>query len=346
MQRLYRLTYLKGIAMLLNKISLSNLRNTLIGKYDLFICSSSFEDRCLSIARNIESRKIKRALIVSNTDLVQYVGTNKNNLDKIFGTKGRIVDVSTTDPLSTADNLHNALSHTLGNNFDGSILLDVTAFTHEALLIILRLLQTFYPKSKITGAYSNAIEYGVGDDMKHKWLSRGVGEVRSVLGYPGIILPSRKMHLILIVGYEHERAAGIIESIEPNSIALGYGRSGSATTEKDKDANEHYMHLVEQMATSYCDVNRFEIPCNDPEGTCKELQAQVYKASGMNVAIAPMNNKLSTIGAAWAAFSNNSIQLCYAKALQYNYLGYSRLGSDCYLLDLSNKEIENRKATK
>lgn len=147
-------------------------------------------------------------------------------------------------------------------------------------------------------------------------------------------MPSRKTHLILIVGYEHERAAGIIEAIEPNSIALGYGRSGSATTEKDKDANELYLHLVEQMATSFADVNCFEIPCDDPEGTRDEIQSQIKKAGDSNILLAPMNNKLSTIGAVWAALHDENVQMCYAQTLRYNYSDYSSPGSHCYMFDL------------
>src|SRR5208337_3388367 len=195
-----------------------------------------------------------------------------------------------------------------------------------------------FSTSRITGAYANASEYSVGDDIRHKWLSRGIGEVRSVLGYPGNIVLSRKTHLMLIVGYEHERAAGLIDSIEPNSIALGYGRSGSATTEKNKDANEHYMNLVKQMATSFSEISLFEIPCDDPQGTRDKLREQINKAGDVNILIAPMNNKLSTIGAAWAAFENRDVQICYARALSYNYGGYSMPGSHCYLLDMQWKE--------
>jgi len=172
--------------------------------------------------------------------------------------------------------------------------------------------------------------------VKYKWLSRGVGEVRTVLGFPGNVTPLKKTHLILIVGYEHERAEGIIEVVEPNSIALGYGRSGSATSEKNRDSNKHYHHLVEQMATSFCSVNSFEIPCNDPLGTCKEFQNQINKAEGKNILLAPMNNKLSTIGAAITVFNNKNVQICYAQALVYNYSHYSSPGSECYILDLSS----------
>ncbi len=323
--------------MILPKINLSDIQKTLRESYDLFICSSSYEERCLSVASNIDIDKVGRVLILSNKDLLEHVGLNQNRLVDRFGKKGQVVDLSTSDPLFTADNLSQSINMAMRDGCYGSILIDVTTFTHESLMILLRLLQLHPPTAKVTGIYANASEYSIGDDMRHKWLSRGVGEVRSILGFPGNIIPSRKTHLILIVGYEHERAVGIIETIEPHSIALGYGLSENATTENNRDANEHYMHLVEQMATSYADVNSFEVLCNNPHETRDKIQIQINKAEGMNILIAPMNNKLTTIGSTWAAFNNENIQMCYIRALRYNYLKYSRPGSQCYIFDLFNK---------
>ena len=138
----------------------------------------------------------------------------------------------------------------------------------------------------------------------------------------------------MIVGYEHERAAEIIEALEPNSIALGYGVSGSATTEKNKDANERYMLLVRQIATSFTNTNCFEIPCNNPYLACDGIMSEIKKVRDHNVLIAPMNNKLTTIGAAWAALEDIDIQVCYARALCYNYNNYSNPSEYCYIFDL------------
>ncbi|MFA7233474.1 MAG: hypothetical protein WC076_05110 [Terrimicrobiaceae bacterium] len=122
---------------------------------------------------------------------------------------------------------------------------------------------------------------------------------------------------------------------------MGYGKSGSATTDKDKDANERFMHLVEQTATSFHDVNRFEIPCDDPYGVKAELQRQIKNAINMNVLIAPMNNKLTTIGSALAALENDDVQMCYAQALAYNYTDYSTPGDACYIFDLPEVFCKN-----
>lgn len=321
--------------MKIQKYLLERIGECLLDSYDLFICSSSYEKRCQSIAKHIDLDRINQALILFNNDLTEYIGANKKSLEQYFAEKGQVVEVSTSDPLVTADNLDRTLAEAIPAGSVGRILLDVTTFTHESLLILLRLLELRCPESQITITYASAAEYSVGDDVKHKWLSRGIGEIRSVLGYPGNILPSRKTHLIITVGYEHERAAGLIESLEPHSIALGYGQSGTATTEKNKDANEHYVELVRQMAASFTEVGTFEIPCDDPSGTRDEISRQISKVAGMNVLVAPMNNKLSTIGVAWAAFENEDVQLCYAQALRYNYSNYSAPGNECYVFEMN-----------
>jgi hypothetical protein len=320
--------------MKLEKINLKDISLHLKNSYDIFICSASFEERCLSVAYNVEGINFHQTLIIINKDFSEQIENNKNILFEVIKSEKKIVEVSSSDPLFTADNLNKNINIGVDHEHKKTILLDITTFTHETLLILIKLIQIRYPKSVITGIYSNALEYSLGeDDINKKWLSKGISEVRSVLGYPGNIVPSRKTHLILIVGYENERAESIIEAIEPNSIALGYGRSGSATTDKNKEANEHYMNLVKQMATSYSDIETFEIPCDDPFGARNILKEIISKEKNKNILIAPMNNKLSTLGAAWVAFENENVQICYAQALTYNFPNYSSPGLFCYIVE-------------
>lgn len=321
------------------KINLSDIKNSLSGSCSLFICSSSFEERCLSVPNNIDRHAVSKTLIFSNDDLREHIELNKSKLIALFGDKGKPIELSTVDPLISADNISESLKTAFEEGYCNDVLIDVSTFTHESLMMLLKLFQIITPESNIIGIYANAAEYCSGDDVRHKWLSRGFGDVRTVLGYAGNIDPSLKTHLIIIVGYEHERAAGIIETLEPHSISLGYGRSEDATTDKNKDANEHYMHLVEQVASSYADVELFEVKCNNPQETKYIIEEQIRKADRMNVLIAPMNNKLTTIGATWAALKYDTVQMCYIQALRYNYLNYSTPGNQCYIFDLSNKSL-------
>ena len=318
---------------MVNKYRLNALNENISESIDLFICAASFESRCLSVPYSIELSKIKSAVIFYMKDSIQYINDNKILLQEHFKDIASCVELMHGDPLFTADRMQETLIECSQRLTVVSIMVDITTFTHESLLILLRLLPIVFPSATIMYAYANAQEYDSDNEKDNKWLSKGIGDIRSVLGYPGELLPARKTHLIVVVGYEYERAASIINALEPSKLALAFGRSDNATTEKDKDANEHYLHLVEQMASSYQEIECFEVKCNDPFETCKKIETHISNCRDMNIVIVPLNNKISTLGVAFAAMSNPSIQLSYAPALAYNYTNYSKPGDSCYIIN-------------
>jgi hypothetical protein len=320
--------------MKIEKVNLSEINDALAGHFDLFLCTSSFENRCLSVAKNINTSNLKNAIIYFNRDLRDHVNFNLQRLQKYLGKISNSVELSTSDPIFSADQMIQSISSAIDVSKKTTVLIDVTTFTHEFLMIILQIFKERFPNSTLKGLYSNAKSYSTKKDLEKKWLSWGIREVRSVLGYPGDIIPTRKTHLILIVGYEYERASSLIEFIEPSSISLGYGKSASATTEKNQEANELYMRLVKQAAVSFSDVGKFEIPCNNPYEAQIEIERQIVNFPEMNVLISPMNNKLTTIATARAVMNRTNAQVCYAQAVHYNYLNYSEPGSQCYVFDL------------
>lgn len=314
--------------------TINEINQNLCTTFDLFIGCSSFEMRCLSFIQNFDINKFTSALVFYNKDCLEHIKTNKESMRSILGEKGSFVDLLHSNPIYTADQIKNSLVDISKKQKVASILLDITTFTHESLLIVVRLLRLIFPNALVQCIYINAKEYSSNDEMKNKWLSKGIVEIRSVLGYAGDILPAQKTHLILIVGYEYERATGIINALEPNCISLGFGRSDNATTQKDQDANEHYAWLVEQMATNYVDLDCFEVKCNDPFATSEAILKKLEVIKDKNVLIVPLNNKISTIGVAIASISDDNVQVCYAPALIYNYDNYSESGDTCYLFEL------------
>ena len=194
------------------------------------------------------------------------------------------------------------------------------------------MIKSIQPKvSSITCVYVNASEYCPGQTLSSKWLSKGCGDIRPVLGYPGMLLPSQKTHLIVIVGYEYNRAFDLISALEPNSITLVYGTPEEAITEKDHEANRFFNDLVEQMTFEFSNVKSITIPCNNPPQTAKALQNLYDEHELDNIVVVSMNNKMSTVGVALSAFKNERVQVCYAPAVIYNETNYSIPGSDCFV---------------
>lgn len=302
---------------------------------DLFICFASFETRCLSIASNLDIERIRHAIIYYNEDCGIDMQDNIDKLKEVLGSRKDVISLYHKDPLRTADKIKASLENVLDHGTIKCVWLDITTFTHESLLMILKLLKLVYPVAKIICMYANAREYDPGNLKKEKWLSKGICEIRSVLGYSGNLLPTQKLHLLLIVGYEYERALSIINALEPTSISLGFGTSENAVTEKDSDANEYYKDLVEEVAKNYAQIDRFPLPCNDPFAACEAIVKKIDELHEKNILIVPLNNKITTVGAAMAAMERENAQICYAPATLYNYKNYSIPGSNCYMFEIN-----------
>jgi hypothetical protein len=237
--------------------------------------------------------------------------------------------MSTDDPLRTADSLHAAIDESIAAGLR-KFLVDITTFTHEGLLILLRILQ-FRSIGSVDCGYTSAREYSVGDLDERKWLSKGLGEVRSVLGYPGRVLPSKKLHLIIMAGFEADRAERVILEYEPNTISLGLGDPNDSISPDHYKANRIF---YERLVEKYSNVLEFTFSCSDPEKTRSALRKQVALLPDRNVLISPMNTKISTVGAALVAFDDDAIQLCYATAHRYNEQAYSMPSDHCYYFSL------------
>jgi hypothetical protein len=239
-----------------------------------------------------------------------------------------MVPLHTERPLKTADSLQQAVGGSV-RELPQTYLVDITTFTHEALLILLKLLQLkVKPVDSVTFVYTAALEYSVGDKQDNKWLSKGIGEIRSVLGYPGKMVPTQKLHLVILAGFESERAERFIEEYEPNVVSLGLGDPDSSTNPAHSPVNRA-MHR--RVAAQHKDGVTFMFSCSDPMETRTAIQDRIRQVPDHNVLIAPMNTKLSTVGAALVAFEDDSVQLCYATAHQYNESNYSKPDTNCYL---------------
>lgn len=317
-----------------NLVQLDDLGNHLNGDIDLFICSASYEMRCRSLADHLPKDRIRRAIVAETDHAERYISDNGDYLRAKLGNDTIAVTLNTKSPVDTADALWRSLRNGLQNPRN-EVLVDITTFTHESLLILIKLLVLRAKDlARVRFAYVTAEEYSVGDADEDKWLSKGVNEVRSVLGYAGIILPSRRQHLIVLVGFEHERATELIKTYEPNLISLGHGLTESATHERHDAANRHFHRLVALTASTYGEVRSFEFACNNPIEAQTAIEKQIRAARGYNTIVAPLNTKLSTIGAVLAAQRDEAIQLCYARANQYNYRAYSLPSSRCHILEI------------
>jgi hypothetical protein len=70
--------------------------------------------------------------------------------------------------------------------------------------------------------------------------------------------------------------------------------------------------------------------------TLADLEKIIRLDSESNVIIAPLNTKLSTVGAGLYALRHKAIQICFPPVGEYNETTYSTPGPDAYVVSLAD----------
>jgi len=333
------------------KFMWSEINNNISDTYDIHICSASYEDRCLSFIENCPASKLQYTIVCYTKEYLSEISNNLEKLKNLLNAKKiqyELIEYYHKNTLKSADVLMNCLDKLIIEKKVKKVLIDVTTFTHEMTLILLWMFKEKYNEINVAFTYSNAGDYNPStkniedekDEDKRKWLSKGIDEIHSVLGYPGTLLPAKLTHLIIVVGYEYDRALSIISEMEPSSLSLAFGKSESATTtDKHRGARENFEYVAKD-SLSFLPKEKiitFDISCNNPKTAKTELEEHLEIKKDIigdkNIVIFAMNNKVSTLGVGLLALKKKNIQLCYAPALIYNYVDYSSQGNECYLFN-------------
>lgn len=302
--------------------------NSLVGQVDLFICASGFEDRCLSLARAITPSNIKNAIIFNLSDNYNLSHENIEKI-KLLIKDAKTIEHPKNNAIETFDIIYNTILSYGGEEKDQKLklLVDVSTFTREVLLILIKVLSLKESQDQFTITLS----YTPAESYPNEWLSKGIREIRSIFGYSGLNYPSKKLLLIILNGFETERTEEIINSFEPSRVAIGRPSvAASINQDLGKQSNEKFIYIKDKYDSIIDEV--FEFSCTDITQTKEVLESIISRSSDdYNIVIAPLNNKISTLAVAMVALKNDSLQVCYASANQYNIHIYSK-GADYFLI--------------
>ncbi len=318
----------------INKIAKFQI-NEFLPSQCAFICFASFEKRSVSIPLSLKADEIGETIILRNTSVNSGM-ENQENIDAICKQlqKNQIKEINIEDPVSIADGMTDIVRMLINKGIH-SIVVDISTFTHEALLILLRLLYDNKQKfESVLCLYNGASKYSGGDSPDKIWLSKGCRDVRNVIGYPGLLKPSAKNHLIVLTGYETERATRLIEILEPDLLSLGDGNE--PTDVNHEEAMRYFKKKFDEWKNSFQGVNSesFTFSCRDVEKSIEALNNVISHKPNENHIIVPLNTKLSTVATAIVALQNPSIQVCYAIPEMYNAQKYSEPSDNITIIDL------------
>lgn len=320
------------------KTSLTNINTAIKTNNYILIIGLGFEKRCLSILKSLHTRNALKIIGVHNGDWKQQSAENISEFSIICDEKGIVVGENCNGAIEVADSLYSILAPIINKNSNINFLIDATGFSHELLVIVIGLLNNENKLPNCTILYTGADEYSFNTDPTQKWLSRGVLDVRSILGFPGEMLPSKGLHLVIMAGFEVERAAEIITRYEPEILSIGVGGKDHSVSNEHHDYNvqshKEIIALLQRMRGASDNIFEFEFSCIDPILTRDKILSHTNQYNNYNTVVCPLNTKLSTIGATLAAIENPKIQLCYSQPREYNIHGYSKEGSYATIISL------------
>ena len=322
------------MAMAIKKLHASDSELAEITRNSLFITSASYEERCLTVPKAVADIP-KKAIVFWVKNLFPQIEVNLGEIEKCIGSeKVRKVATDISDPVASASEIDQAIMMGLEGEDGADVVIDITTFTHEHLLFLIKSLALRKEKIKsLKCIYSGAAEYSYNEKDTSKWLSKGCAEVRSVVGYPGTIYPGVETVLIIVFGFEHERAECVREEMQPDSLYLGVGSSDSVTDDAHRAPLALFSWMFEDSLAMQQDVHKFSFEACNPEDAFSKLEEIIEKTPGCNHIIVPMNTKLSTLAVAAIGLRNPEVQLCYAQPETYNFEAYSKPGDVVHVFD-------------
>jgi len=300
-----------------------------------------FDPRCLTVLSHFPKENVDKIIGVSNAG---WSSLNQGNIDKfrqMVAGKHSVIGQGAKNIIEVTDQLMMELWPALSEP-SFKLIIDVTSLSHELLIVIIGMLHKLNVLNRTTLLYVGAFGYSTNTNSDAMWLSRGIKDIRSVLGFPGVMLPSKKLHLIILTGFEVERAAGVILRYEPSSVSIGLGDKEKSISSIHHDKNKEFFSRISEFASNQNagtdQIFQFTFSCVSPSETKDELLGHIQKLGGVekkNFIVCPLNTKLSTVGVALAAIHNQEIQICYAEPEEYNTEGYATPGNEVTIVSLS-----------
>jgi len=295
------------------------------GRY--LIARVSFEGRSLSVASTMANAGVLAGGLVFASSVRSVLAEANLARFSALVPDADVVQLDKEDPLGTGSALAGALTQAHAAGWLGDAVFDITTFRREELLMLLAILRGL----GLTPTVSGEVVY-VGAGAMGKPLSGAVKGFRSVMGYAGAMVPRSPTLLVVLLGFELQRAQSIIENYEPDQILLGVGGPKTSVSAELHATNKGFF---DQLRVRYAALTEtFEFSATDATAAALELQTAIGDAAGRNVILAPLNTKLSTLGAGLYALKNPSVQICYASVESYNESEYSSAGSGVYVSPL------------
>ncbi len=298
------------------------LNSSHLPKEALLIACSSHEERCLALLRSEFGWVPHTALLFHYDDCNPKREINHNKILRYLTGKSIVKELifNESDAVKSFMGENGVqLKNILAEWGDKPIVFDISVFTKRHLLMMLSWIFDSSLDKQLSVVYSEPEDYDAEVDLP---LSFGVASLQAVPGFSGLADCSRPLRMVILLGFEGERALAAYELLQPiHTVALvgdpPYRANWKGRAEKLNAA------LLERLRPQ--DIG--SIDCVDPEKVAAELTLHLGEPTTMSdcvQVICPLGTKPQALGVfLYTRSKTDSPAILYLSPLRHNELFYS-----------------------
>jgi len=305
---------------------------------DVFICCGSPEERCKGTIRkrspNYEANTVflLRYTNHESQKREQNVKEMKERLEKV----GKIIEIVVDEekPIPIINDIIQKIEKYATEPRKPRITIDISTSIKWHLLILLKALDLKNICEKIRFLYTEPEDY---ETDLFQPLSFGISKIFPIPTYSGNYDFSKDSLLVLLLGYEGDRALALLEEMDPTDCLLliakpAYHKEWEGRTEK---MNTGIINVVGKSKIKYVDSRN---PVIISQQLHRILSNQKY--SKYNHIISPLGTKPQILGLYLYLSTNPSnTVLIYGAPLRHNEPFYSRGIGDSWILPFNKKSV-------
>ncbi|HXM49804.1 MAG TPA: hypothetical protein VN956_18325 [Pyrinomonadaceae bacterium] len=186
---------------------------------EIFICCASFEERSVGTCRIFDNYEYLHGYIFVD----DQPATNKeNHLSELVTTTNAIspctvISFSETDPVNSVGAFARHLRKLNLDPEDSVITLDISAFNKRHLLMLLKELDEHGYWDSVRILYTEPHDYVT--DL-YLPMSTGIKQINPVPGFVSTQPLNKPVLLVIMLGYEGDRAMALFNNLDPNDTLL------------------------------------------------------------------------------------------------------------------------------
>lgn len=278
-------------------------------KTDALIAVAGWEDRFrLGIERDLDSYKPNELFILAFEEYLDRTARQRAQVEELASTRGirhEEVRVNRSEPVGVWRAIRSKFSVPIQE--DRTTLVDISTMPREVIWWVFAALED--AGGAISYVYHRPGEYASG------WVTRDTERPRLVYQRSGISDFSKETCLLIISGFDADRAIQLIQFFEPKKILFGL-QTGHQYQNQTSNVERNVAAIGKP---SNLHLQQFEI---DAYSTDHGLQAMEYaiadSVSEFNIVAASLGPKLSAVALHQLARRNEDLALAYAATRQIN----------------------------